>query len=264
MARIRNFYKESFHYLKGDLSSYVYTTSDRLILYYFTNSHTVGIYEAAYKVINPFYAINAVITPTMFRDLAQSFKQGKVYPVMARYVFSMSLATIPLGFFLFLFSEDVIHILYGAKFIESVPSLKVLGFVITFGFTSGIIVQPFSAWNMAREYGNSILWGNLLNLFFNLTLIPFMGALGAALATVAAKLIVTAAGYIYFKRAVHYPILRDFAYFFSAAVVSMLFAIIITIITASSHIGMIIFVIIYIVIILIIYNDYIINKIINI
>src|SRR6185369_4841187 len=159
-ARLKEFYKEGFNFLKADLSVYVYTTSDRLILYYFTSPQVVGIYEAAYKIINPFYAINSVITPTMFRDLAQSFKQKRLAPVMAKYLFSMSILSIPLGFFLIYFARPVVDILYGAKFVDSVPSLMVLGFVITFGFTSGIIVQPFAAWNMSREYGSSIFWGN--------------------------------------------------------------------------------------------------------
>jgi O-antigen/teichoic acid export membrane protein len=222
IARVKGFYREGFNFLKADLSSYVYTTSDRLILYYFTNSYVVGIYEAAYKVINPFYAINSVITPTMFRELAQSFKLGRLYPVMAKYVFSMSIFTIPLGFLLLFFSKDVVTILYGTKFLQSTNSLMILGFVITFGFTGGIIVQPFSAWNMSREYGTSIFWGNVLNTILNFSLIPFYGAIGAALATMAAKIIVSVVGYIFFKKATDYPLAADFLYFFIASVFPLL------------------------------------------
>jgi O-antigen/teichoic acid export membrane protein len=217
LKKIIESYRDSIHFLKADLSVYVYTVSDRLILYYFTNAYTVGIYEAAYKIINPFYAINAVITPTMFRELAQSFKQGKLYPVMAKYVFSMSIFAIPLGFFLLFFSQDVVTLLYGTKFVQSTNCLMILGFVITFGFTGGIIVLPFSAWNMSREYGTSIFWGNVLNTVLNFSLIPFWGAIGAALATLAAKIIVTVVGYIFFRKTTDYPIGTDFFYFFLAS-----------------------------------------------
>ncbi len=222
MKSLLGYYREAFHFLKGELSIYVYTSSDRLILYYFTGPAAVGTYEAAYKVINPFYSIAAVITPTMFRDLAQSFKNKMVRPVMARYVFSMSLLTIPLGFFLLFFSREVIHLLYGQRFAASADYLRILGFVITFGFTSGIMVAPFSAWNMAKEFGGSILWGNVLNTALNFSLIPFWGALGAAVATLAAKIVVTVLGYNYFRKATDYPIVRDFLYFFGASVVPLL------------------------------------------
>lgn len=255
-ARIKGFYREGFNFIKADLSSYVYTTSDRLILYYFTSSYVVGIYEAAYKIINPFYAINAVITPTMFRELAQSFKQNKLYPVMAKYVFSMSLFAIPLGFFLLYFSSPVVNLLYGAKFAGSVPSLMVLGFVITFGFTSGIIVQPFSAWNMSKEYGNSVLWGNVLNTLLNVTLIPFMGAVGAALATLAAKLIVTIVGYVYFRKATDYPIVKDFLIFFVSSVVPLLLISLVSAVVSNSYVLMVLFGVSYLVIVWFMYKLY--------
>lgn len=255
-GRLKEFYRESVHFLKADLSSYVYTTSDRIILYYFTNSYVVGIYEAAYKVINPFYAINAVITPTMFRELAQSFKQNRLYPVMARYVFSMSLFSIPLGFFLVYFAKTVVDLLYGAKFIDSVPSLTVLGFVITFGFTSGIMVQPFSAWNLSREYGNSILSGNVLNTILNFCLIPYMGAVGAALATLGAKLIVTIVGYVYFKRVTHYPIMTDFIYFAIASILPLITVCLLSFVVVNNYFLIAIYAMLYLVIVTFMYKHY--------
>lgn len=246
---VRVHYKEGFHFLKAELSSYVYTTSDRLILYYFTSPAVVGIYEAAYKVINPFYNINTVISPTMFRDLAQSFKQGRLQPVMARYSFFMCLLTIPLGFFLLYFAHDVVHLLYGARFADSASSLTILGFVITFGFTSGILVIPFSAWNMSREYGNSILWGNILNTILNFTLIPLWGAVGAAVATLAAKLIVTVVGYVYFRVATDYHILKDFNWFFAASSIPLILMPLISGVVPNRYLLMGVFAFVYILIV---------------
>ncbi|TWJ32604.1 oligosaccharide flippase family protein [Geobacter argillaceus] len=256
VRKVKAFYREAGHFLKAELSVYVYTTSDRLILYYFTNAHTVGIYEAAYKVINPFYSINSVITPTMFRELAQSFKQGKLYPVMAKYVFTMSIFTIPLGFFLLFFSRDVVSLLYGTKFLGSVDPLRILGFVITFGFTSGIIVQPFAVWNMSREYGTSIFWGNVLNTILNFSLIPFFGAVGAALATLAAKVIVTVVGYNYFKKAVDYPIVKDFYYFFSASIIPTVIVATLASFALNRYVLMITYGIIYSIIVAFAYYKY--------
>jgi O-antigen/teichoic acid export membrane protein len=253
---LKAFYSEALHFLKADLSAYVYTSSDRLILYYFTNPHTVGIYEAAYKVINPFYAISTVITPTMFRDLAQSFKQGNIYPVLSRYVFSMSLFTIPIGFYLLFFSEFTIGLLYGQQFISSVPCLMILGFVITFGFTSGIIVLPFSTWNMSREFGNAISLGNALNVLLNFALIPFWGAIGAALSVLGAKVIVTVVGYMYFKKVTDYPIVKDFSYFFMASAIPLVLIYSLSKAIANNYVLTFIYGIVYIGIVAFMYNKY--------
>lgn len=211
--KLRTIFAESIHFLKADLSLYVFTTSDRLILYYFANPHAVGIYEAAYKIINPFYAISSIVTPTMFRSLAQSFKQGNPSDVLSRFVFLMFVFTIPLGFFLLLFSDVIVMTLYGPAFAESIPCLKVLGFAISFGYAAGAIVLPFSAWNMAREYGTTMTYGNVFNVLLNIALIPAWGGLGAALSTVAAKLAVALTAYRHFREVTDYPILFDLLQF---------------------------------------------------
>ncbi|WP_236685566.1 oligosaccharide flippase family protein [Geobacter pickeringii] len=222
VVKIFDLYKESFHFFKAELSTYIYTSSDRLILYYFGTPYAVGLYEAAYKIINPFYSINSVVTPSMFRDLAQSFKYSTIYGVMTKYVFAMSVFTIPLGFFMLYFSQFTVNLMYGAKFAESAPLLMILGFVITFGFTNGTIVIPFTAWNMQREFGNSVFWGNLLNTILNFALIPFIGAFGAAIATLAAKIAITVVGYCYFSKVTDYPIIKEFLYFFVASIIPLI------------------------------------------
>lgn len=236
---LKTFYREAMHFLKAELSVYVFMSSDRIILYYFTNPVTVGLYEAAYKIISPFYKISEVITPTMFRDLAQAFKRGEIYSTMSKYVFAMSIFTIPLGFFLLFFSQNIIDLLYGPQFSGSSSCLKILGFVITFGFIGGILVLPFSAWNMAKEYGNSIFCGNITNIILNFTLIPIYGAIGAATATLGAKLIVTVVGLTFFKRVTDYPIIADFIYFVAASSIPLIIVYLISFFSLNDYLQMI-------------------------
>jgi O-antigen/teichoic acid export membrane protein len=132
----------------------------------------------------------------------------------------------------------------------------ILGFVITFGFTSGIIAQPFCVWNMQKEFGNSILWGNILNTLLNFTLIPFMGAIGAALATLAAKLIVTVVAYVYFRKVTDYPIVKDFAYFFAASIIPLLFVYIASFITTIDLILIPVYGVIYLLLVAVMYKKY--------
>ena len=210
-ATIREYLGNGLHYLKSDVSMFIFTSSDRLFLYAFATPAVVGLYAAAYNVIQPFYMISAVVGDAMYLPLARAFGTDRLKPTFRRYVDLMCFATIPLGFFLLAFSSTVIAILYGSKYTGSSEYLAVLGWVITFGYTSGIAVIPFSAWNRPREYGNSTLFGGALNLGLNFALIPPFGGFGAAWATVAAKVAVTLAGIRYFRRATDYPLVRDFA-----------------------------------------------------
>jgi O-antigen/teichoic acid export membrane protein len=211
IAIARAFLADGLHYLKADASALIFTSSDRLFLYAFATPAVVGLYEAAYRVIQPFYTISSVVGDAMYLQLAEALGTDRLRATFRRYVDLMCFATVPLGFFLLAFAPKVIAILYGTKYSGASEYLSILGWVITFGYTSGITVIPFSAWNRPREYGNSQAIGGALNLGLNFVLIPPFRGSGAAWATVAAKVAVTLAGLRYFRRVSDYPLIRDFA-----------------------------------------------------
>jgi O-antigen/teichoic acid export membrane protein len=208
---VRTYVRPGLHSLKADISSFIFTSSDRLFLYVFASPAAVGLYAAAYSVIQPFYLINAVVWDAMYLPVAQAFVANRLAPTFRRYVDLMCFATIPLGFFLLAFAPFVMSTLYGPSYAPASAYLAILGWVITFGYTSGIAVVPFSAWNRQREYGNATSVGGALNMGLNFLLIPPFGGFGAAWATVAAKIAVTLAGVRYFRRITDYPLVQDFA-----------------------------------------------------
>lgn len=212
---IRAYMHDGLNYLKTDVSVFIFTSSDRLFLYVFASPVVVGLYAAAYSVIQPFYTISAVLADAMYLSLAQAFGTDRLRATFRRYVDLMCFATIPVGFFLLVFAPAVIAVLYGTKYAAASEYLAILGWVITFGYTSGVAVIPFSAWNRPREYGNSTLLGGVLNLGLNFALIPLYNGYGAAWATVAAKVAVTVSGIRHFRHATDYPLVRDFVEYFS-------------------------------------------------
>jgi len=214
---IREYFGAGFHTLKADISAFIFTSSDRLFLYAFTTPAVVGLYAAAYSVIQPFYMINVVIWDAMYLPVAQAIGTDRLKRTFRRYVDLMSFATIPLGFFLLAFAPVVISTLYGPPYAAASEYLAILGWVITFGYTSGIAVVPFSAWNRPREYGNATAVGGALNVALNFALIPTYQAVGAAWATLASKVAVTLVGIRYFHRAVDYPLVRDFVEYLSVS-----------------------------------------------
>ena len=209
--------RSGVHALKADISGFLFTSSDRLFLYVFATPAIVGLYAAAYSVIQPFYMINVVVWDTMYLPVAQALGTDRLHATFRRYVDLMAFATVPVGFFLLAFAPTVISVLYGPTYAPASVYLAILGWVITFGYTSGIAVMPFSAWNRQREYGNATAVGGVLNVGLNFALIPMFQAIGAAWATVAAKIVVTLAGIRYFNRVTNYPLVRDFAEYLAAA-----------------------------------------------
>ncbi len=246
-ASIRGYAASGFHCLKADTSTFIFTSSDRLFLYVFATPAAVGLYSAAYSVIQPFYLINAVIWDAMYLPLAQAYGTDRLRATFRRYTDLMCFATIPLGFFLLAFGTTVMSVLYGPKFGAAGEYLAILGWVITFGYTSGVAVVPLSAWNHQREYGNATAIGGALNLGLNLALIPPFQGIGAAWATVAAKVAVTLAGIRYFRRVTDYPLVRDFTEYMAISATALVAAIPATLFFANPELaGIVVFGIVYV------------------
>lgn len=211
------FLSQGLHYLKSDIATFIFTSSDRVFLYVFATPAIVGLYEAAYRVIQPFYTVSVVISDALYLKLGRAFGTPRLVATMRRFVDLMFLPTIPLGFFLAFFGSQVALILYGPGYVGAGELLSILGWVITFGYTSGVLLGPFTVWNRARDYGNGTLLGGVTNLASNALLIPPLSGSGAALGTVIAKVAMTMAGLRLFVRVVEYPILRDLADYFAAS-----------------------------------------------
>jgi O-antigen/teichoic acid export membrane protein len=222
---VRAYLRDGLHYLKADLSSYIFLSSDRLFLYAFAAPFVVGLYAAAYSLIQPFYLIGGVVWDVMYLPIARTFGTSRLYGTFRRYVDLNCFALMPIGFFLLAFAPSVVGVFYGDKYAGSAEYLSILGWVITFGTTSGIAVLPFTAWNRPREYGNSTALGGALNLGLNAALIPVFGGVGAAWATVAAKVAITVFGIRYFRRASDYPIVRDILEYLGISAVAFMAAI---------------------------------------
>ena len=97
---------------------------------------------------------------------------------------------------------------------------------------AGIVTIPFTAWNAPAQYGRSVLAGGIANLALNLLLIPSLGGIGAAIATVAAKITVGAWGYRTFRTLTTYPVLRDFATYGVVSAVCVAFGVAVGILIA--------------------------------
>jgi O-antigen/teichoic acid export membrane protein len=213
-------YRGGFHYAKADVSLFVYMSIDRLLLFVTAGAMVVGLYEAAYRLIQPFYALSTVIRESMFVQLARAITGDDSALTIKRWARMMLVPTIPVGPFLSLHAAWVIGFVYGQSFVSAAAALAILGWAITIGFVSGAVVLPFLSWNLGREYGNAVFAGNVTNVAANLVLIPPLGATGAALATVAAKIAVAGVGVATFRATSRFPIIAWSVRYLAASVVS--------------------------------------------
>lgn len=204
---------KGLHYLRADLSIFVYNNSDRFFLFAFGGPTVVGLYDAAYKLIQPFSAISAVVTDSMYLTLARALGTQHLRDVYGRYVRLMFVGTVPIGFVAAAFGPAIVLAVYGERYEASGGLLAALGWVVTAGYLSGAMVIPFTAWHAPKPYGNTIMAGSIANLILNVLLIPPLLGFGAALATILAKLATVLAAVRPFRVINDYPVFREFAVF---------------------------------------------------
>lgn len=172
------------------VSWWIANSSDRIMLQYFIGANAVGLYSVAAKmpslltsvtsIFNQAWVISAVTEYDSTRDKEFYEKTFSIY-----------------NFLLVIFASVIIFIIkpfmqiyVGNNFIESwqyVPYLLLGAIFLTYASFFGAI------YTSAKKNVNvmvTTLIGAILNIILNLVLIPYLGILGAAIATMIAYLVI--------------------------------------------------------------------------
>ena len=162
---------------------WVNNTSDRYIVIFFCGLAENGVYSVASKIpsiLNIFQSIfNQAWTLSAVRDFDPEDKNGFFANTYKAYNCMMVI----LCSFIIMFDKILAKCLYANDFYiawKYVPWLTIAG---VFGAMSGYIGGFFSAVKDSRIFASSSIVGAISNIILNLILTPYMGALGAAIAT---------------------------------------------------------------------------------
>ena len=158
---------------------------DILMLGYFTNAETVGLYHPAVRTAglqqSILIAFAGIFAPMFSKYFAQDnfISMQNIYKLVTRWIFTL---IIPILIMIILFSTKIM-LLFGADFIQSSNALIILSigtsiFAI-FGVSgTALVVSGHQKLNLFNA-----LSATILNISLNIILIPKYGILGAAWAT---------------------------------------------------------------------------------
>ncbi len=160
---------------------------DQVMINQMLGSTEVGYYAAAAKLSEVWYFIPTIIISSVYPILIKYKKQSealykrqlrKMYDLMV--VLSISLA-IPVSFM----SDWIAHIIYGPAYVQTgaVLAIHVWGGVFVF---MNVVRSNWIVMEKQQKYAPIMQAGSaVVNVGFNLILIPIYGVLGAAVATLA-------------------------------------------------------------------------------
>ncbi len=182
------FFRYSLPFTVSGLSSFVYRSLDIFLLLYFVGNRAVGAYAVAYafaRLIGLFStAFNFLSTPvsSQLESDNRIDEAISVQTTIARWVAIVTIgALVPM----IVFSSDLLRLIYRPAYASVGPTLAVLvvGFALkNVLLTHGPIIEALGKSKLAAFNTTAAA---VVNLVFNLLLIPRYGAFGAAIATTA-------------------------------------------------------------------------------
>lgn len=205
-GRTRELILFSIPLLIGTVLVTIMSWVDVLMLGRYAGPKTVGVYEVSSSLsktlILPLAALEYVFLPIAgaLHGRGQTGELARTYQVLTKWIFFI---TAPIFFMLVAFPDFIVTVLFGERFVDAVPALRILSCGLLFHCfwgPNGILMVVIG---MPRQISAVSAFGAVLNILLNYILIGHLafGIIGASLATIgtytALNIIVT--GIIYYK-----------------------------------------------------------------
>lgn len=220
------FLRESLPMGAVAIITFMYFKLDTILLSVMKSGADVGIYGAAYKILE-----NITFFPAMIA--------GLILPLMSKNIFAnreefikisnktfkvFIILTIPLVIGALFLSEGVINLIGGAGFSESAGVLRILIFALALIFFGHFFNAILIAGNLQKKLMLVLGFAAILNISLNLLFIPKFSYYAASYASVATEMAVVAmTAYLVVKNIKYIPKIEKKAGIFAAGVVMAVF-----------------------------------------
>lgn len=188
---IRQHFKPILILFAMSVATQVYTIVDNSMIGFLSDDYNVGLYSAATKINKIVLSVVTAGTTILLPRLAYYLKNKGMedFKKLALKGFDvLLLIAIPCTLGLNLVSENATLLLSGKGFYEAIPVMKIMNPVIIITGLSGFIgSQIFLPLNKEKWTLFSVIAGVLVNITLNMLLIPYYGAKGAAIGTMASE-----------------------------------------------------------------------------
>lgn len=178
--------------IANSIAWWVNNASDRYVVIFFCGLAQNGIYSVASKIpsiLNIFQSIfNQAWTLSAVQDFDREDKNGFFTNSYNIYNFGMVMIASGLIFI----DKILAKFLYAKEFYIAWEYVPFLLISIVFGALSGYIGGIFSAVRNSKIFAVSTIIGAAINIAMNIALVPFIGAMGAAIATAVSYFVVWA------------------------------------------------------------------------
>jgi O-antigen/teichoic acid export membrane protein len=181
----RRLLKSAWPMVLTSIAVLIYMKTDQLMIRYFMNMESLGIYTAAIKVYEGWVIIPSMLSVSLL-PMMVSLKAGcrDVYALRMTQIFSL---VIWLSFIALLgvlaLGGWFVPLLFGNDYLAAVPILNIIMFASVFAALGSVSGRYFTVEGMEKKIAFRMLLSAAINIVLNYFLIPVYGIVGAAYAT---------------------------------------------------------------------------------
>lgn len=173
------------------LASTIYVNLDSTMLGYLSTNKSVGYYSSAVKFNKIAVAVGTSLSSVMIPRISMFIKNNeleKVKLLNKQAISFIMFFSLPVTLFLLVLAPNVILVLLGKEYYNSILTMRIMTPIIFFmSFSSFTGVQILYANGEDKKMMYSLMSGAILNFIFNLVLIPKFSENGAAIGTLFAE-----------------------------------------------------------------------------
>lgn len=191
----------------------VYTNMDNVMLGFMKTDEDVGYYNAAVKIKIVLASIISSLGTVLLPRVSYYIEKGNVEEfgrIAKKSINFVMVLAFPLMIYFMIFARNVILLLSGKEYLNSVVPMQIIMPTILFiGLTNIMGIQMLVSLGKEIQVLWSEVYGAAVNFILNLFLIPPMASSGTAISTLIAEIVVFIIQFIYLKDIV-IPIFKSF------------------------------------------------------
>ena len=195
---------------------------DVIIIGWFKDAFALGLYAASQKPILILYILPGLLSTSLFPimvKLAREKQNEKMKAIMEKTMALIFAAAIPAVVGGLIVAPQLIRLLFGAEYQGATLAFQILLFTFLLVFPGSILGNFVFAYDQQNIFIISIGVGSLINVVFDLLLIPSYSITGSAVATLLSQLF--ANGYIWWraKKIIPFGTIKHLSKIFLASII---------------------------------------------
>lgn len=180
---MKDMIKFSAPMVPNSISWWVSNSSDKYMIAWMISTSALGIYSVAYKIPSILTIITGILTSAFQISVVEDFGSEKSKKFLGNMYIAFSSLNIIIAAILIVSTKFLALFLFKKDFFDAWIPTTILILAFVFNFLSGILGTVYTSSKKTKYLLYSTLIGAILNVILNFLLIPILGIVGAAIAT---------------------------------------------------------------------------------